>query len=342
MSDIRIGIHLHPPPRQTLEEFKDTVLRADRYGLARIGTGDTQWHNMECFIALTLMALNTERVEIGSRVTNPVTREPSVMASAITSLEVISKGRAVLAIGRGDSAVHNIGLKPATVEETRDYIIAVRELLEKGETVYKGRHNRFDWPGREGNRRIPICVTAEGPRMLHLAGQIGDEVLIGTGLLPEVVKDSRDRLFEGAAEAGRDPSEIKIWWAPRLSVAETTEKAIRNIKASIASAGNHALRAGFAHQHVPEPLKTNLRRFHQGYDYAQHGVKTGKNARMLDELGLTEYFMDRFAVGGTPDDIVARVKSLAALGIENLWMSSPGDDPKALDLLGHEVLPRLS
>src|SRR6478672_8947064 len=149
MSDIRIGLHLHPPPRQSLEGFVDTVKRADRYGFARIGTGDTQWHNMECFIALTLMALNSERVEIGPRVTNPVTREPSVMASAIVSLELISKGRAVLAIGRGDSAVHNIGLKPATVEETRDYIVAVRELFAKGETVYRGRHNRFIWPRSE-------------------------------------------------------------------------------------------------------------------------------------------------------------------------------------------------
>jgi 5,10-methylenetetrahydromethanopterin reductase len=113
--------------------FSDAVRRADRYGFARIGTGDTQWHNMECFMALTLMALNSEKLEIGPRVTNPVTREPSVMASAIASLELVSNGRAVLAIGRGDSAVHNIGLKPATVEETRDSIIAVRELLEKGE-----------------------------------------------------------------------------------------------------------------------------------------------------------------------------------------------------------------
>ncbi|HWP57014.1 MAG TPA: LLM class flavin-dependent oxidoreductase [Candidatus Acidoferrales bacterium] len=341
MSDIRIGIHIHPPPRQSLGNFEDYVRRADAYGLARLGTGDTQWHNMECFVALTVMALSSRRAEIGPRVTNPVTREPSVVASAIASLDLVSGGRAVLAIGRGDSAVHNIGLKPATVAETRAYIVAVRELLEKGETVYRGRRNRFDWPEENRKRRIPICVTAEGPRMLRLAGQIGDEVLIGTGLLPEIVDDARERLRAGAAEIGRDPDEIKIWWAPRLSIAGTAEEAIQNIKASIASAGNHALRAGFAQRHVPEHLQANLRRFHEAYDYAQHGLKTGKNARMLDELGLTDYFLERFAVCGTPDDIVARIKSLAELGVRNLWMSSPGDDPRALDLLGHEVLPRL-
>src|SRR5262244_1462189 len=181
----------------------------------------------------------------------------------MASLELISKGRAVLAIGRGDSAVHNIGLKPATVEETRDYIIAVRELLEKGETVYRGRHNRFHWPRPELRRRIPICITAEGPRMLRLAGEIGDQVLIGTGLTQEIVEASLDELHAGARQAKRDPAEVEVWWAPRLSIAETREQALRNVMASIASAGNHALRSGLAGKYVPEHLKNNIRHFHQ-------------------------------------------------------------------------------
>jgi 5,10-methylenetetrahydromethanopterin reductase len=341
MSNIRIGLHLHPPPRQSLEAFIDTVRRADRYGFARIGTGDTQWHNMECFIALTLMALNSEKVEIGPRVTNPVTREPSVMASAIVSLDLISHGRAVLTIGRGDSAVHNIGLKPASVEETRDYIIAVRDLLEKGDTTYRGRHNHFDFPRAQTSRKIPICVTAEGPRMLRLAGEIGDQVLIGTGVTADTVAASLDELNAGARAAGRNPAEIEIWWAPRLSVAETTEQAIKNIMASIASSGNHALRSGFAGKQVPDRLKDKLRRFHQEYDYAQHGVKTGKNAKLVAELGLTDYFLERFAVAGSPPDIVERIHGLSHLGLKNLWLSSPGDDPKALDMMGLEVLSRL-
>jgi 5,10-methylenetetrahydromethanopterin reductase len=341
MSNIRIGLHLHPPPRQSLEAFIDTVRRADRYGFARIGTGDTQWHNMECFMALTLMALNSEKTEIGPRVTNPVTREPSVMASAIVSLDLISRGRAVLTIGRGDSAVHNIGLKPASVEETRDYIRAVRDLLEKGDTTYRGRHNHFDWPRPAPRRRIPICVTAEGPRMLRLAGQIGDQALIGTGVTADIVESSLEELRAGAREAGRNPDEIEIWWAPRLSIAESTEKAVKNIMASIASSGNHALRSGFAGKNVPDRLKDKIRRFHQEYDYAQHGVKTGKNAKLVEELGLTEYFLERFAVAGSPADIVQRFHALSRLGLRNLWLSSPGDEPKALDLMGQQVLPKL-
>lgn len=70
MTAIRLGLHLHPPPRQSLDAFVDTVKRADHYGFARLDTGDTQWHAMECFTTLTVMALNSERAEIGPRVTN--------------------------------------------------------------------------------------------------------------------------------------------------------------------------------------------------------------------------------------------------------------------------------
>ena len=92
---------------------------------------------------------------------------------------------------------------------------------------------------------------------------------------------------------------------------------------------------------MPDRLKEKIRRFHQEYDYAQHGVKTGKNAQLVDQLGLTEYFLERFAVAGSPTDIVTRIGALSRLGLKNLWLSSPGDDPSALDLMGQEVLPRL-
>jgi alkanesulfonate monooxygenase SsuD/methylene tetrahydromethanopterin reductase-like flavin-dependent oxidoreductase (luciferase family) len=117
---------------------------------------------------------------------------------------------------------------------------------------------------------------------------------------------------------------------------------LKEIRASVASSGNHALRSGLAGKHVPEHLKENIRRFHREYDYSQHGDKNGRNARLVEELGLTEYLLDRFAVAGTPSDIVQRIRSLARLGLKNLWLSSPGDDPSSLDLLGKEVLPHLN
>jgi alkanesulfonate monooxygenase SsuD/methylene tetrahydromethanopterin reductase-like flavin-dependent oxidoreductase (luciferase family) len=117
---------------------------------------------------------------------------------------------------------------------------------------------------------------------------------------------------------------------------------LKEIKASVACSVKHALLSGIAGKHVPEHLKENIQRFHREYDYSQHGDKNGKNARLVEELGLTEFLLDRFAVAGTPSDIVQRIRSLARLGLKNLWLSSPGDDPSSLDLLGKEVLPHLN
>ena len=89
-------------------------------------------------------------------------------------------------------------------------------------------------------------------------------------------------------------------------------------------------------------IRASREKFHQEYDYAQHGDKTGKNVRLIDELGLTDYLLERFAVAGAPSDIVRRIRSLASLGLNNLWLSSPGDDPSSLDLMGQEVLPHLN
>lgn len=97
--------------------------------------------------------------------------------------------------------------------------------------------------------------------MLRLAGAIGDQVLIGTGLTEEIVEASLRELHEGARQAQRDPAELEVWWAPRLSIAETREQAMRNVMASIASAGNHALRSGLAGNMCRNILQTTCGAF---------------------------------------------------------------------------------
>ena len=80
--------------------------------------------------------------------------------------------------------------------------------------------------------------------MLHLGGRIGDGVIAGTGLLPEVIGDTIARVHAGAREAGRDPAEVDIWFTARSSLHEDRATAIENVKASVSSILNHAMRFG--------------------------------------------------------------------------------------------------
>src|SRR6187399_2068522 len=88
----------------------------------------------EVYPLLTVMALNTERMRLGTCVTNPATREPTVTASVLATLDEISGGRMDLGIGRGDSARRVLGKPPTTMRTLEEAITVIKALVE-GRTV---------------------------------------------------------------------------------------------------------------------------------------------------------------------------------------------------------------
>ena len=217
------------------QKFMELVRMADGYGAAAIGTYDSAFLGGDAYVRATMMALAAPRAAIGLRPSNPLTREPQVMASFLASIDALTGGRAFLDIASGDSAVFNIGYPAASRARIEDYVTCIRGLLAGGEATYQGRPQRVRWAALAARPRVPISICAEGPKMLHLGGRIGDGVIAGTGLLPEVVQDTIARVHAGAREAGRDPSEVDIWFTARSSLHEDRATAIDNVKASVSS-----------------------------------------------------------------------------------------------------------
>ena len=120
------------------------------------------------------------------------------MASFLAPIDSLTGGHAFIDIASGDSAVFNIGYPAASRARIEDYVTCLRDLLARGEATYQGRPQRVRWAGSAVRPRIPISICAEGPRMLHLGGRIGDGVIAGTGLLPEVIRDTIARIHAGA------------------------------------------------------------------------------------------------------------------------------------------------
>lgn len=206
---------------------------AEAAGFDLLYTADIQSTHREVYTHLTLTATATSRVAIGPGVTNPVTRHPAVTAGAIASLDEISGGRAFLGLGTGDSAVRNLGLKEATMKRTADYLAAIRSYHETGKAVWDG----IEGAGRGWDRRIPVIYSAHGPRNLRQAGRIADGVVAGVGITPDAVDYVREHVSAGAAEAGRDPSEIDLWFMAYPSLAETTGDARTAVAAASPPAG---------------------------------------------------------------------------------------------------------
>lgn len=115
----------------------------------------------------------TNKLLIGPTVTNGLTRHPAVMASAIATVHEISQGRAILAIGTGDSAIFNINERPHGLKGPREYVMTVRELLRGVETEFNGRAIHTGWTAGQKNNPVPIYIAAEDPKTLELAGKLG-------------------------------------------------------------------------------------------------------------------------------------------------------------------------
>jgi len=322
--------------------FMDLVRMADDFGAEAVGTFDTAFIGGDAYVRATLIALAAPRARVGLRPTNPLTREPQVMASFLASIDALTGGRAFMDIASGDSAVLNIGHHVASRARIEDYVTCVRGLLATGEATYQGRPQRVRWASTAVRPRIPISICAEGPKMLHLGGRIGDGVIAGTGLLPEVIRDTVERIHAGACEAGRKPSDVDIWFTTRSSLHEDRAKAIENVKASVSSILNHSMRFGLEGKHVPDDLKAKIQTYVDGYELYDHVLHEGRNPRRMEELGLTDYALERFALAGDPHDWIERIERVAEAGARKLWVGLRASDMDSqlhyMRILGEKIM----
>jgi 5,10-methylenetetrahydromethanopterin reductase len=314
------------PHRRELDKFAELIRIIDGSGVEMIGTYDTSFIGGDAYVRTTLIAQTARNARVGIHPTNPLTREPQIMAAFLASIDAMTEGRAFMDIGTGDSAIYNIGLKPASRARLEDYITCVRDLIGKGEGSYDGRPQRVRWQRETVRNRVPILLCAEGPKTLHLGGRLCDGVIAGTGLLPEVIADTIERVANGAREAGRDPAEAEVWFTTRASLDADRETAVQRIHASVSSILNHSMRFGLDGKNVPGQLRGKIAEYVAGYELYDHVLQAGRNPKRMAELGLTEYGLERFALAGAPKDWIDRIEALAQAGATRLWIGTEAGD----------------
>src|SRR5262245_8867668 len=298
------------------DSFLDWVRECDRIGFEMIGIGDSQSLWLDLHVTLALIAANTRRMRLGPTVTNPLTRHPAVAAGAIASIQKLSGGRAFFGLGGGDSAVLNIGERPAGREEVLAYGQAVRALTA-GETVtYRGKELRLRWE----SQRVPLYLAAEGPKMLHAAGRVADGVILSSGISADVVRDTLGRIRAGAEEAGRDSNEIDIWWMVKLAFAPTEAAGIEVLKFSLAGTANHVFRHTLEGKLVPPEHRDGLLALQREYASRHHAnlEQGAANAALADKYGLTGWLGERFAIAGPPEHGGARIRPVGEAGATHL------------------------
>src|SRR3954452_15704378 len=172
---LSFGVTVLPdPPYQRLIE----LLRLDeRHGFEYGWTYDSHVLWQESMPTLALAAAATERIKLGHMVTNPGTRDPTVVASAYATLQDISSGRMVMGIGRGDSARRYIGQQPVRVGPFEDALRMIKPFMNGGEVVWNDTDLELSWV-RPELPPIEMYVAGYGPKVLAIAGRAGDGVII--------------------------------------------------------------------------------------------------------------------------------------------------------------------
>lgn len=183
-----------------------TARAAEAAGFSNLWFPDSQLRNGDVFINLLTAARATDRAHVGTLLVNPITRHPVVTASSIAAVAMYAPGRVWLGVGAGDTAVWQIGLRPARLAQTERAVTTIRALLA-GEGVELG------WTAPTAllhPRPVPVIVAGSGPKTLRMAGRVADGVVIRVGTDPDLVAWGYEEFCAGAREAGRDPESLFV------------------------------------------------------------------------------------------------------------------------------------
>ena len=303
--------------------LRDRARLAEGLGFDLVGVGDVPMHYRDVNVCLAVVAEATSRVRLGPMVTNPVSRHPGVVASAAASLDALSGGRMVLGLGAGGGPLFSMGLSVPKRPELRQATATIRSLLAGEPSEWEGRPLTL-----APERPVPVYLAAYGLVTARIAGEVADGVLFAGGTSPEVVTSARQAVVDGASAAGRDPGEVDFWVMTRASVGSTAEDAYAPIKANLASAGSHGLRSAAQLATVPEAFVDAVRELQRRYDQSEHVKWDGANARLVDELGITPYLAERFAIAGTPGHVCERFDDLAELGVDRVLVPAVDREPE--------------
>jgi 5,10-methylenetetrahydromethanopterin reductase len=285
---------------------------------------DSQAIYRELYISCVAGTQTTKSIQLGPRVTNALTRHPTVTASALLTLNELAPGRVFAGLGTGDSAVFNIGLKPVKLAALGEFTACLRALLRGESTNYQGHELKLTW----GKADIPIYIAGHGPKTLELAGEYADGVIVGTGVGEDVVRHAHASIGAGAARAGRKLDDLDVWWALSAYIGNSRDEALSVIRMLLAAKANHLARFPEQNKQVPPEYKDILERIHKGYNYLEHqkpGAGT-TNAALVRESGLESYLADRYAIVGTADDCLATLQRMAGYGVKKIWLNVHFDD----------------
>lgn len=334
-----VGVLIPPIPRRTAQ----TARLVEEMGFAALMMPDSQNLAPEVWGHLMVAAGATSRLRLGPGVSNSVTRDPAVTASAALSLQAESDGRAVLGIGRGDSSVQRIGKREDPLASFERYLHEVQAYL-RGEAVDRdGFASRLEWLPHVRVPKVPVEVAATGPRVIELAARVADRICFAVGADPTYLRQVLERARAAARAAGRAPDSVQYGAFVTCVIHDDLATARDALRGAVATFARFSAFKGSPLEQLPPALRRTAEYLRAHYDMRDHTRADAAHA-----AGIDDAFIDWFAVAGPVARVLPRFRALADVGLDFIHVvtSSTGVSRDvavgSLMALGRDVLPALT
>lgn len=314
---IQAGIRV--PVGRPIPQVVEFIRRCEDAGFDGVGVHDHHHSGRDVYVTLALAAAKTRRLSLYPVTSNTVTRHPLVLAALANSLEEVAPGRTFLTLGPGFLSVESVGERRPSLERLREDVNAIRRLLA-GEAVPTG-DTRMRLNNRP-KRPLPVLLTASGPRLLELAGEVADGVLMLVGLHPDAIAAAREHLKAGAARAGRDPGELREILIVPIAVGE---------RSSVIQWPRRWFREG--QPWLEYPSRSNLRWLREsGID-----IEDGTRPEDISE-DLAGRICDAFGLFGEPEHCAERLlQAHDEAGVESVFLFPAHDSRTGYEMPVAEV-----
>jgi 5,10-methylenetetrahydromethanopterin reductase len=295
---------------------------------------------------------------LGTGVTNPFTRHPAVAASAIAALQELSRGRAVLGIGRGDNSLAHLGLAPASPKLFESYLNRLQGYLRGEPALFDendraGMHSVDRLPSTGAPEhsvlrwlnpslpKVPVDVAASGPKVIRLAAVLADRLTFALGADPERLQWAVATARDAREKAGLDPQSLTF--GAYLNVVAHPDP---GVAVNLAAIGVTTFsRFSAMHGKVTGPMRSDdraeVQRLVSAYDLGHHGdIHADHRAAVSDE------YIRRFGIAGPVEHCISRLREIQQVGVDRVVILELGSasDQRLIDsraALLDEVMPAL-
>lgn len=323
---------------ESMPKVVELARRIEEWGFDHVWYPNHKLHR-DLYVGLTAAAMATRRIQVGTFIADLYSLHPALVAAAVASVDELSGGRAILAIGAGGANFKEIGLQRSRPVRTMEEGITMIRRLFHGESVtfegevFRAEEAKLQFPVRPD---IPIWIATRGDRMFELAGRVADGVMIATYATPPGVRHALALVEKGAQAVGRSLRDLALITRVDTCVWPQSTVAREAVKPMIALflMGSYPDQAFVRHAglEVPPALEDVLR--------AKNEAKAFASGHLVPDE-----FVDAFTWAGTPEEVARQVAAVMQLGIPEVCiLPQPPKGQNAEPLIrsfAEDVMPRV-